>query len=308
MKIRETVFNSYSEHLLYKALKTRWGEAFNLFPSLPFLNIIDIEGGEITEAERQLLSELTVGFTLCEKESDKPLLSIEFDVFGHGFSRFNEYIQILPANDPNWKQKLDLKLRIANEVIYPFFVVSYDESYPFDPELDLTIVDGIIGRVLANKYFGKVLSEIEISEEDIEKQIKILSAIYPPGTRDRREYIADIITDIEVEAELLWDPIVKKAAELEGELFSKGIIKSWEIRYHEEPPAPLDLEALLELYKNKTVCIYGIDTCYGKIEKKVVIRNIEGFGVRSSTIAENIARLLAAKEVYKKFKESSEGG
>lgn len=313
MKIRQSVFGSRSERFLYKELKTRWGKRFNLFPSLPFSNIIDIEAGEVTEKERQFLFKTSVDFTLCEKEGDKPLLSIEFDGLGHGFSRMGEYIQFMPAEDPYRKLKLDLKLHIAWEVGYPFFVVSYEESFPFDWESDLTVADGIIGRVLAHKHFVEAISEM--TQEEIEEHIKLLSSIYPEGSRDRDGYIQDIIVGEEVQAELLWDPIAKEAAKLQGELLRKDIVKSFSSQFLEEPSAPVPRDLFDFETINKRVeslrrairigCLYTIDTSLGKVERTVWVRNIEGFGVSPLTMAKNIAELLALKEVAKRSQDDS---
>lgn len=313
MKIRENAFNSKSERMLYKALDTKWGNKFNLFPSLPFANIIDIEGAGLTEKEQKFLFTTSVDFTLCEKESDKPMLSIEFDGLGHGFSRRGEYIQFMPTEDPYRKRKLDLKLRIAWDVAYPFFVVSYQESFPFDWQVDLTIVDGIIGRVLAHKHFVEAINGM--SQEELEEQIRILSSMdqtfYPEGSRDRHGYIQDIIVGYEVEAETLWDPIVQEIAIFKGELFEKHIIKSFSFQFLlEEPSAPVprdlfDFETIkkrVEALERATRigCVYTIDTSFGRVERTAWVRNIEGFGVSPLPMAENIAELLAVKEVQQK--------
>lgn len=313
MKIRQSVFGSRSERFLYKALKTRWGKRFNLFPSLPFPNIIDIEAGEVTEKEWQFLLKTSVDFTLCEKEGDKPLLSIEFDGLGHGFSRKGKYIQFVPTEDAYRKLKLDLKLRIAWEVGYPFFVVSYEESLPFGWEMDLTIVDGIIGRVLARRHFLEVMNEM--SQEELEEHIKILASIYPEGSRDRDGYIQDIVVGEEVQAELLWDPIAKEASKLQEQLLQRHVIKSWSYRFVEEPPVPIppdffDTEALKKRieainYAVRVGCVYSIATSFGEVEKTAWVRNIEGFGVSPLTISENIAELLALKEVEKRSQDDS---
>lgn len=312
MKIRETAFNSASERTLYKALDTKWGDRFNLFPSLPFANIIDIEGAGLTEKERKFLFATSVDFTLCEKGSDKPMLSIEFDGLGHGFSRRGEYIQFMPAKDPYRKLKLDLKLRIAWNVAYPFFVVSYQESLP-DWQLDLTIVDGIIGQVLAHKHFVESINGM--SQEELEEQIRILSsmdqAFYPEWSRDRYGYIQDVITMKEIESETLWDPIVQEIAITKGELWGKNILKSFSSQFFlKDPSAPVprdlfDFETIKKRFEafahaDWIGCVYTIDTSFGRVERTAWVRNIEGFGVSPLTMAENIAELLAVKEVQQK--------
>jgi hypothetical protein len=51
MRIREKVFGSASERELYKALHSTWSGDFNLWPSLPFLSLIDLDGDEVSPSE-----------------------------------------------------------------------------------------------------------------------------------------------------------------------------------------------------------------------------------------------------------------
>jgi len=281
VKIRDSVFDSVSERKLHKALKTRWGKMFNLFPQLPFTKIVDIEGGGFTEKERQFLFKTNVDYTLCDRQGNKPLISIEFDGLGHGFSRMGEYIQFMPAEDPYRKLKLDLKLRIALRLLYPYFVVSYGEAYPFDfePEWDLTVLDGIIGQALAYKHLLKALTAID--EQELEK--------YTPQ---------DIVDMREMEAELTWDPIASEAAKLKGELVRKGIVKVWSHGALDDPDSllPFDYE-----YAKRFGYWYNVQGDFGEVKRTVWVRNVAGVGVDPLTIVRNIAELLTVREVWKKL-------
>jgi hypothetical protein len=44
MKIRDTVFGSQSQRELFTALQSTWSRHFDLWPSLPFLNVIEVDG------------------------------------------------------------------------------------------------------------------------------------------------------------------------------------------------------------------------------------------------------------------------
>src|ERR1043166_5671135 len=58
-----------------------------------------------------------------------PLLAIEFDGLGHGFSRHGRYFQRVPTpRDKRRAWKLNLKARVANEAAFPFVILSYDEK------------------------------------------------------------------------------------------------------------------------------------------------------------------------------------
>src|SRR5262249_25925168 len=153
---------------------------------------------DLSESERQFLFKTSVDYTLCTKGVGKPLMSVEFDGLGHGFSRRGEYVQVVPASDPYRKLKLDLKLRVAKEVDYPLIVVSYDEKFPIGPSTSLTIVDGIIGNLMAHKdYRDKLPKVIEEHRLHVEQL----------PTEERFLYVSELMSDTKYESSMIWDPI-----------------------------------------------------------------------------------------------------
>ena len=77
---------------LYRTLRTNWPR-WAIYPQLPFQAIIDFESSpSLSEKERAFLRHTSVDYTFCGKE-DRPILSIEFDGLGDGFSRHAEYVQ-----------------------------------------------------------------------------------------------------------------------------------------------------------------------------------------------------------------------
>lgn len=92
MKVRSSVFGSGSEKELFSTLNTHWVQKFDLFPSLPFACIINIDDTNLSDREKNFLYKTSVDYTLCTKES-KPLVSVEFDGLGHGFSKNGEYVE-----------------------------------------------------------------------------------------------------------------------------------------------------------------------------------------------------------------------
>lgn len=55
MKIRESIFGSKSEHKLLRFLQNRWSKQFDLWPSLPFSSIVELEKNEtaLDDKERE---------------------------------------------------------------------------------------------------------------------------------------------------------------------------------------------------------------------------------------------------------------
>lgn len=289
MKIKSSVFGSESEKELFKTLNTNWSDKLNLYSNLPFVNIIDVSVSNLSDNEKNFLYKTSVDYTLCTK-ADNPLLSIEFDGLGHGFSKVGEYIQIIQTEDPHRKLKLDLKLRIAKEVGYPFFVVSYDEKVPLGKDIHLTIVDGIIGQVLARKHFNKYIKE-KVPEFETECH-NIKDSLFCLGE--------------ELNSKLYWNPIFGTAWEYELEAHHKGLCK-----FCFAPIEPgFDWETHLKgLCKSVSVtflndsdairvgCKVAVETPKGKIYETVWMRNMIGSGFDPLSLAENIAKLIAFKKL-----------
>ena len=303
MKIRRSVFGSEGEKALYKSLVSNWSRTFSLYPSLPFASIIDdLRESDPTESQINFLYKTSVDYTLCTKLG-KPILSIEFDGLGDGFSRASEYIMKRPfPNDPNREWKLGLKLRVCQELLYPFFVVSYEESRPLGPDLHLTIVDGIVGQVLANREFPQLVHELGEEYRDSIDEL-------PPDERD--EFIQDyVIIGAEVEAALKWDPIAREAAKYKGAVVRQRIAQGWSHEYLTDPALPplrgsfpaLDAGSVRKRIEAREMAEYvGVRVTVQMeptpIAQTAWVRNIEGMGVSPLMLAENIAELLTFKRV-----------
>lgn len=304
--IRKSVFGSRGEKELFTSLHTQWGSKFDLWPSLPFAQIIDVGtvGHYLKEKERDFFLKTNIDYTLCTR-SGRPILSIEFDGLGKGFSRRGEYVQQAATVDPHRKLKLDLKLKVAQNENYPFFVVSFEESKVLDQDISLTIVDGIIGQVLAKQEFRK---SVETLYEDNRDRIESLPS------SSQHEYIQDLVLDAETIAELKWDPIAVLAAKYDHEAYEKGIIKSYKTEYLNDPELPhgdaftdpVILEKRIVAMKNavRVGCRIIADTTKIAIIETVWLRNFEDTIVSPLHIASNIAELLVFKRALDLTRDS----
>ncbi len=217
MKIKNHVFGSNDERKLYRTLKTHWAP-WPIYPQLPFQAIIHFEHpSPLSEAEKKFLRHTSVDCTFCGKE-DQPILSIEFDGLGKGFNRNGKYVQQKHTDDAMRKPKFDLKLRVCREVDYPFFIVASEEAQSIEPELHETIVDGIVGQVLSQKYFeGKSVSQIQ---DVLSQKEEFLSQM---STDQEMEYVGGLFDGFRIGAESKMDRIVQKADEYMMLAIEKGI-------------------------------------------------------------------------------------
>jgi hypothetical protein len=212
MKIRDTIFDSLSESQAFQALESAWKSKLKIYPSLPLSKIIEIKINELSEKERDFFYKTNVDYTFCNL-SGRPLFSVEFDGMGKGISRHGFYIPSQETSDKYRKLKLDFKLKLAKSLKYPLMIISYDEIEPLEEGDSLTILDGIIGQLLAKKRFSANLRRVSeiIEDSNIEQMM-------PDESYD---FIQDLVTSSEVEAELSTDIIAKKAVEYEKAFSNK---------------------------------------------------------------------------------------
>jgi hypothetical protein len=293
MSIKNCVFDSYHEKDLYKHLKSVWKTHFNLYPQLPFTKIFDINKLKVNYREKDFLLKTNVDITICDKK-DRPLMCIEFDGLSHGYSKGGEYIQIL--EDLERKKKLELKLSIALNYRFPFYIISYDEKDYISESYHLMVIDGIVGQTIANLGLkGKV--EEYLDRYDLSKM----------SAEEKHDFIQDLVLDAETELELTWDPIAQKVAKLAYILYHKGILKSYGFEYLTKPELPeikdiYDIEGLtkrtnawkfIEWHGCKVSCI----TSRGIVTDTAWVRNFEGISASPIVIVENIAQLRAFYKV-----------
>ena len=113
MEIRKTIWDSKSEKAIFESIQTKWSSKLNLYAHLPLCNIIKIDPEETTTKERDYYFKTEVDYTLCEQPNDNPMLSIEFDGIGGGYSRNGEYIQKRQTPDPKSKTETGFQVEVC---------------------------------------------------------------------------------------------------------------------------------------------------------------------------------------------------
>lgn len=317
MQIGKSIFGSKRERKVFEAIKDKWQDRFNIYPSLPFGQIINFYEGlrvsdkfvdadlpfgfkksdlaiRLTKKEKQFLKTTSVDYTLCSKQDDAPILSIEFDGMGNAFSKGDE---VLGRTSPVRQLKLNLKLKVARSVGYSLFVISSKELELADK---LTVLDYLIGNEIAHKTTQSLINE-RVEEE------KIFLDGLPKN--DAAEIIQDIVLDCEFEANLMHNPVTKQIYYYESTLWNAGIKFSEGIHWIDEPGTPqmthltdfVSLVARVEYMKNQAnvgcMCEIVTDDSL-KFSRTVWIRDVGSLG---ASISSDIAKLLALKDVYKYY-------
>jgi len=215
---------------------------------------------------------------------------VEFDGFSEGINAGTTYY---PGRIHSiWRKEItELKLRVAFASLFPFFVVGKDQFASLSKNIKLTIVDGIIGQVLAKRaswkkiQHGLVAKEAGISEGAFD-QVK---------PSEQASIIEDWVMGVAVMSDFENNPIIRKVEALESEL--SGHIQSTRVdpRWFPEITATEASERAREISQ---VIYHGakvtLKTRYGNIERTIMLPNFAapylGYGPR---LAMEIAQLLA---------------
>ncbi|MCD8500704.1 MAG: DUF2726 domain-containing protein [Bacillaceae bacterium] len=226
MLLKQSIFDSKSETKVYKHLQTNWTGKVGIYNHAPVANVININALEgYKTSQINYLWKTNFDFVIASEEDGnfgKPLLIIEFDGLGEGYSYDGEYKQIRETEeDPNRGWKLNFKSQICKEAGIPLVVVSYPEINMIDERF--AIIDGIIGEVLAGREFTKRFQqEIHI----LNKQLK--------GVEDpelRQHYTEMYGIEREIGEKMRHNPIAHEGNRLLNLLLQNKIISSWKTSY-----------------------------------------------------------------------------
>lgn len=240
---KQNIFGSNKEQGHFRHLQKQWGEKYNIYHNLPFLNVlygrkevVDFATGEAwipSDEEFELLKKMSIDYVICDK-SDKPLVCIEFDGMQNGFNVGTSYrTSDGRPGSPSRKRLLELKLRIAHGNLFPFFVVGSEQFKGLSGETHLTIVDALIGEVFSNQSThsrvaeGFNPSDCGYTDEDWDSLDEF----------SKRETIENWLLQIELESDFKHNPIFIRAAELSQKTETYG--KRFSIP-HDESGANVD--------------------------------------------------------------------
>ncbi len=304
MGIKNRVFGSGQERDNYYKLRRQWGTSHNIYHNLPFLNVFSISEMGLNEIEQSRLKKTSIDYTLCD-DADSPIVCIEFDGLYDGVNIGSLYH---PAREPDseWREQiLSLKLRTAHGSRFPFFVVGSDFFKDLSPDLKLTIIDGIIGEVLARRAAHSRFAQ-EFDPEEVGWSPEAFGRL-DPGTQ--REIIQGWVTDVETIAELEHNPVSKLAAKFSYDL--GGVKTSEFVHFPEviecptvfEPDFIKKFEARTKqieaaLYIGRKVTVRTRDG--SQVTRTVMLPHfkVPGFSVEYG-LAEDIAELLCLDALRK---------
>lgn len=301
MGVKQTVFGSRAERSNYQKLESRWGEKYDLWHNLPFLNIftreplidpdsLDLRPLVISDLDWQRLKKTSVDYVLCDRERDKPIVGIDFDGIQDGFSTGREYRPGVENPSP-WRHLITtLKLKVAHGSLFPYFVVGSRYFADLSPRVQLCIVDGVIGEVLAknatSERFAHGFTAADAGMTDSEWDA------LPPWDQD--ELIQNFAISVEVGNNFEHNPIHVEAARLCDELGWPSTSQRFV-----DPPGvqrSSDGRRLQDSLVWGAECVIKTQDV-GSISRTAWMPNFDAPGFTGLGLAEDIAHLMALDEV-----------
>jgi len=174
--VKNSVFGSEAEKRHFGHLVGKWSERSNVYHNLPLLQVFDLEKligvMNLNEVEISRLKKTSVDFVLCDK-NDKPWMAIDFDGLNQGFSSGASYIK--GQKFDAWRKEIfNLKLDVAHQCGFPYVIVRSAQFKLLPSKAKLTVVDGVIGSVLANIKTREDWAKIDVAKHipDFEKMTR----------------------------------------------------------------------------------------------------------------------------------------
>ncbi|MFW6025710.1 MAG: DUF2726 domain-containing protein [Candidatus Woesearchaeota archaeon] len=280
--MKKTIFDSNSEKIYYKRLFTRWNNYVNIYPQIPVRNVIGYNKLKklcISDKAKKYLQETSFDYVVCDKEY-VPILVIEFDGIGGGFSKNGEYIpNFIPTDAPYRKLKLETKLKVCNLNSTPMVVVSFKECDFLKESQDLlSVIDVLIGEAIERNHY----------KNNYSKYNKCLSEAIEKGS--------DALEAVEMEIDMMLDfanPVKRKIYKITKKF-------------------PFWVEQIIIPYENKDYIsgtfrlISGLKLTPGKKQEKrlvsvnISIRNV-GFWDNMISVFNTIGEYCLAKKTYEEL-------
>jgi len=251
MGVKSSVFASKAEKANFERLRKVWGSRYQLYHNLPFLHVytlVDLLDPESCEPltlsfpDEQRLKKTSIDYVLCDA-NDKPLICIEFDGMVDSFSAGGKYVH--EGYCDLWRDtimSLKLKVSRASELCspkaVPYVIVSSNEFKDLSPRIKLTLVDGIIGELLASRACAELFSGgfdpeyVGVTQEDFDDL----------SDAEKSDLIGDWVMANEVAFEAEHSQIFRANCKLRRMLEERGIFEhGFSIEYLAYPPVPDDL-------------------------------------------------------------------
>ena len=336
MSVKKSVFGSKSEERGFRSIEHTWGEHYAIYPQFPWSGLFNPDPN--WKDTSNLFFKTSVDYVFCEK-GGRPLLAIDFDGMGRGFDRNGEYVQTEATSDPYRKAKFDYKLQCARNNGFPYYIVSSEEFARLGDDVQLTVVDGIIGSTLARQAFHKRVESYVEEYFDALYDAMESDPSTPEHLKPVRQKIQfsknhqsiGTMAGLEVECDAEFNPFFKMEAQVREEIvqliYGQPGYRGYRTKIHrfQEPEFPdfdfggffrgdnvvgsgtLDatLDRMLQAFEKVELrgCVVTLeDTPVGEVSEVVTIRNV----AHSETLVQEIAESMVYCKLLRLLRREQE--
>ena len=153
----KNLWGSNGEERGFRSIESTWGDQYRIMAQMP-LSALFTPDPEWCDTSH-LFFKTSVDYVVCDEQGHL-LLAIDYDGLGGGFD--DSMGRYVPAWEIDGRRKLNFnfKLKYArrDENQFPYHIVASPEFRPVAPGIDLTIVDAMIGNILARREFFNLFS------------------------------------------------------------------------------------------------------------------------------------------------------
>lgn len=303
--VRRSVFDSRAERELFTELDSRLNPLLRLVPQTPLSSLIEFDSAtraRLKPRHWDYFLKARVDYTYFYPDG-RPLLSIEFDGIGGGFSHGRTYAPGWRTKDPDRVWKLNFKIRAAARAHYPLFVLSADEVEHLDEGVRLMVVDGIVGQIFSR------MEERRISEELFAENAARIEQMDPVQAH---EYMQDLVLQAGVLADFEFDLLAIETAKERQRCHDRfgfglgGFTEAWLY----DPPLPSASNGTVDEVRRRIEAMRSARRVGGKVGVRVGngryivatawMRNIgQDHGLTPELVAENVAEYLAIRRTIR---------
>jgi hypothetical protein len=143
-------YETIDRHLL-----TGW----RLYANTPLSQIVEVQREELSEKKWNFYLKTSVDFVLSDGRHE-PVLVIEFDGLGKGYSSGEKYVlEQEVEKDPYRELKTNFKLELCYAVGLPIIIISFEEIKDLSGEDMLSVVNSMVGMHIATREYRTTIQQ-----------------------------------------------------------------------------------------------------------------------------------------------------
>jgi hypothetical protein len=159
MKKAKIIFGSGSELRAFDAIDKHLPAGWRLYANTPLPRIVEVERNELPEKKWNFYLKTSVDFVLTNL-GHEPVLALEFDGIGHGYSAGTRYvIRREVEGDPYRELKVNFKIDTCYAVGLPLVVISFEEIETVTGDDVLALINSMIGAHIASHEYRETIEQ-----------------------------------------------------------------------------------------------------------------------------------------------------